>query len=264
MTQNFRDNKLLIAGGANGLGKEMVIYFASIMKEVIFIDNKVKEGKFLEKNLTSKGYKVKFYYCDLSNLNNASSVFNKIFSKHKKISFLINNAKCSNKSNFEKENIKSWIKSINVGLSSMFLLIQKFIKQKKIKNEVKSIINITSLLVDLIDHNPPSYHIAKSGLAKLTEYYAVHAAKKYNFRINNISPGNLVQKRYLKKFNSKKNLKYKKKYLSTVPLGIYLNENDIIKTIEFLFSNNSNFYNGETFNLHGGSSLIANTMFLKK
>ena len=79
MTQNFRQKKLLISGGANGLGKEIVIYFASLMKEVIFIDNKFKDGKLLEKNLTKKGYSVKFYYCDLSNLNNSSNVFHKIF-----------------------------------------------------------------------------------------------------------------------------------------------------------------------------------------
>jgi len=264
MIKNYKQKKLLITGGANGLGKEIVVHFAPLMKEVIFIDKSIKEGKSLEKNLNKKGYNVKFYFCDLSNLKNSSKTFSTIFKKHHAISFLINNAKDNNKSDFKEETLKSWIKTINIVLNSSFMLIQKFIKQKKNVTELKSIINITSLLVDLIDHKPPSYQVSKTGLSKLTEYYAVQAAENCNFRINNISPGHLIQKRHLGRFNKKNNSIYKKQYLSSTPLKTHLTENDIIETIEFLFSDSSNYYNGETFKLHGGASLMANTMSLKK
>ena len=130
MIKDFKQKKLLITGGANGLGKEIVIYFAPLMKEIIFVDRCIKEGKCLEKKLNKKGYNVKFYYCDLANLENSSKTFSTIFKKHHAISFLINNAKDNNKSNFKDETLKSWIKTTNIILNSSFMLIQKFINQK--------------------------------------------------------------------------------------------------------------------------------------
>lgn len=263
MSKDLKQKKLLITGGANGLGREIVYYFAPLLKETIFIDVKKNDGKSLEKKLIKNGCNVKFYSCDLSNLSYSQKLFDKIFIKHPNINFLINNVRNKNNNSFKNENHNTWHKTLNIILNSSFLLIQKFINQKKNKN-LRSIINITSILVDLIDHKSPSYHVAKTGLSKLTEYYAVHAAKDYNFRINNISPGHLVQKRHLKKFNHKNNINFKKKYLSSVPLNQHMTEDDVISTIEFLFSKKSNFYNGETFHIDGAASLMTSTMFLKQ
>ena len=42
MSKDLKQKKLLITGGANGLGREIVYYFAPLLKETIFIDVKKK------------------------------------------------------------------------------------------------------------------------------------------------------------------------------------------------------------------------------
>ena len=251
--EEFKDKKILVTGGAQGIGLAMVKSFAKIFLEVIFIDKEKNKGKKLQKYFQRNSANVCFYHCDLSNFKKSMILFRKILKKHKNINFLINNAKSGLRNEILSENEKNWNKSIDVILKNSFFFSQEFINQNKNKKISKSILNVSSIVTSLISKESPSYHAAKSGLEGITKYLASHAGK-YGVRINSVSPGFIVQKRHYKKFFNKKNSKYKKSILSFHPMKNFGTENDVINTVLFLLSNNSKFINGSNISIDGALS----------
>ena len=120
--EEFKDKKILVTGGAQGIGLAMVKSFAKIFSEVIFIDIEKNKGKKLQKYFQGNSENVYFYHCDLSNFKKSIKLFKKILKKHKNINFLINNAKSGSRNEILKESEKNWNKSIDVILKNSFFL----------------------------------------------------------------------------------------------------------------------------------------------
>jgi len=250
--EEFKNKKILITGGAHGIGLELVKSFANICSEVIFIDKDKVKGKKIQNYPNSKK-NIYFYYCDLSNFKNSMSIFRKVLKKHKNINFLINNAKSGKRYEVLKESEKNWDQSMNVILKNSFFFSQEFIKNNNNKKTFTSILNISSIVTKMVSKESPSYHAAKSGLEGITKYLAAHAGK-YNVRINAILPGFIIQKRHHKKFFSKRNSKYRNSVFDLHPMRNVGTEDDIIKVAIFLLSSNSKFVNGSCIDLDGALS----------
>tara|TARA_B100000029_G_scaffold514597_1_gene618051 strand:- start:907 stop:1701 length:795 start_codon:yes stop_codon:yes gene_type:complete len=251
--KEFKNKKILLTGGAQGIGLAMVKKFEKIFSEVIFIDKEKNKGKNLQKYFQKKGSNVYFYHCDLNNFKKSIKLFRKILKKHKNINYLINNAKAGTRNKILDESEKNWNTSINVILKNSFFFSQEFINHNKSKNISKSILNISSIVTSIISKESPSYHAAKSGLEGITKYLASHAGK-YGVRINSVSPGFIVQQRYLKKFFSKKNNKYRKSILDFHPMKNFGTEDDIVNSVLFLLSDSSKFINGSNISIDGALS----------
>lgn len=251
--KEFKNKKVLITGGANGIGLALVESFADLFNQVIFIDRDKAKGKSIEKFYKNKRNNVSFYYCDLLNFEKSNKTFKKIIKKHKNIDFLINNARSGVRGEILKENEINWNRTLSVILKNSFFFSQEFIRQNRYKKNLKAILNISSIVTKTISMQSPSYHAAKSGLEGITKYLAVHGGK-YNIRVNSLSPGFIIQKRHYKKFFNKKNYKYRNWAKNLHPMKNIGTENDIVKSAIFLLSENSKFINGSIVELDGGAS----------
>jgi 3-oxoacyl-[acyl-carrier protein] reductase len=251
--KEFKDKKIIITGGAQGIGLALVESFAEVGSEVIFIDKEKIKGQKLQRRFNRTNKKVFFYPCNLSDFAKSIKLFRKILKKHKNINFLINNAKAGKRNEVLKEKEKNWSESIDVILKNSFFFSQEFIKQNRYNKISKAILNITSVVTNLISNESPSYHAAKSGLEGITKYLASHAGK-FGVRVNSIAPGFVIQKRHYKKFFGKKNSKYRNLILGFHPMKNFGTENDIIKAAFFLLSNTSKFINGSSISLDGALS----------
>ena len=148
--EEFKNKKILITGGAKGLGFAFVESFAQLCSEVIFIDKEKAEGKKIEKYFRNKKKKVFFYYSDLSKFQESIKIFKKILKKHRNIDFLINNARSGQRYEILKETERNWIRSIDVILKNSFFFSQEFIKQNIYKKTPRCILNISSIITKTI------------------------------------------------------------------------------------------------------------------
>ncbi len=250
---NFQNKIVLVTGGARGLGLNIVKAFAKEKAQVIFCDKNTQLGEIQQKEMLSKGLKVKYYEIDLSNHLQCLSLIPKICSEFGGIDILVNNARTRNKNNLLDETIDDWDEAFDVMLKSAFFLSQGAIKVMKAKKR-GVIINIASISGRYISSESPSYHMAKAGIIQMTRYLAKHAGSM-GIRTNAIAPGFIVQDELIQKYSSKDNKDYKEFAEKCHPLGVIGKSSDITKAIMFLSSEAASFINGEILYLDGGLTI---------
>ena len=246
---------ILITGGASGIGSEIVRSLLKKKHTVISID--LKKNK--DSDLVNKKNLHQFMF-NLNNYDKITDFYSKILKKFKHFDVLINNARSGTKTKpgvktkFIDENLKNWDATFNVNLNSHFFLSKEFIFSKK--NKKKSyIINISSISGQFITSLSPAYNISKAALIHMSNYLAYEGIP-HNCNSNVILPAMIVQKRHLKKFNSKTNKSYREASFFALNYGRVGNENDIAECLLFLISGKADFLNGSCLNLDGGSSKV--------
>ena len=89
---SYKDQVVLITGGASGIGKASVIEFAKEGAKVIFADIQKEKGLKLKDSLVKKKYHVDFFHLDISELNSVDSLLNYIIDEYGSLDIAFNNA----------------------------------------------------------------------------------------------------------------------------------------------------------------------------
>lgn len=241
-------NKIGIITGGNGrLGKT---FAEALAKEgnTVYLFDIVEKCDFETGNIIYK--KV-----DISNDKEVFEAVARIYSKHKSIDFLINNAALQITNNYENMSIDDFRKSIDINLNASYICI-KAVTEYMIKHKAGNIINIGSIYgVVSADpkiygnsglNSPDAYAASKGGLIHLTKYLAVNLAK-YNIRVNAISPGGV--------FNEQPE-EFLEKYLPKVPMNRMMDRNELIGPLMFLLSDASSYVTGHNLVVDGGFTII--------
>tara|TARA_B100000767_G_C19711895_1_gene513171 strand:- start:119 stop:886 length:768 start_codon:yes stop_codon:yes gene_type:complete len=244
MNINFKNKKILITGGSEGIGRKIVFDFLKLDGEVIIVDKKKPE--FL--NRLKKNKSLSFIKCNFLKDNEVNLLLSKL--SNIDIDILINNARFKSKNINKLNNFKD---NLKLDLQFHFLLSEKLIKDAIKKNKSFKICNMSSISSKLISAQSPAYHFSKSSINSMTKYFSIRYGKK-NINVNAILPGFILQERFIKKFNSSKNIIYKKKVLKVLPYSRCGTEEDVSNLVLFLSSGYSNFINGENIILDGGAS----------
>lgn len=177
------NKKVLITGGAKGLGRNITETFAKNNYDVI-ITYLTSETEALDlKKLESKySIKVQLYKIDLNNEEEIDSLIKSI--NH--LDVLINNAAFNeDKDLFEKKR-EDFLKTLSVNLVAPFLL-SKY-AYPLLKRSSGCIINIASTNgIDTMYKSSLDYDASKAGLINLTK--SLSAAFGNEVRVNAIAPG---------------------------------------------------------------------------
>ena len=175
-------NRIIIITGANGhLGIKVVQTFIKLNYRLILVDKKLSQLKKLKKQMNNESYEnLEIYNCDLENEKSRKDLIKKINKQHSSIDVLLNNAAFVGTSKlsgwnvvFEKQNLSTWRRAVEVNLIAPFHLSQGFHKLLK-KGKSASIINIIStygllgpdwsLYKGTKMGNPAAYSASKGGL----------------------------------------------------------------------------------------------------
>jgi len=181
------NRKVLITGGANGIGKSIALAYAQNADEVIIADIDTQNGENLVEKITNKHGKASFIYCDVSRIEDIEHLFETIKHEYQSLNILINNAGISVwKSPLEIE-VAEWDKIINTNLRSQFLCAREAAKIMK-NMQRGSIINISSTRALMSEPNSEAYAASKGGIIALTHALAA-SLSAYKIQVNCISPG---------------------------------------------------------------------------
>ena len=160
---------VLVTGGAQGLGKEIVLAYAKNNYNIIigYYSNMNKAKELSE--YISDNYKIKsiIYKLDITNENNVKDVFNKF-----DIDILINNSALCNDNYIEDKSYEEFMEVVKVNLGGTYLMC-------KYAEKVNTIINISSK--DGIDtFNPISldYSASKAGIINLSKNLSLYYKNK--------------------------------------------------------------------------------------
>ncbi|MBO5375474.1 MAG: SDR family oxidoreductase [Bacilli bacterium] len=240
--------KVLITGGASGLGKSLSACFAKEDYDVLLTYNNSEiDALNLKKELEEKyNVLVNVFKCDLS----CEDDINSLLSKIDYVDVLVNNAAVEIDKDFYQKTKSDFIYTLEVNLVAPFL-ISRDIGKKMISIGHGKIINIASNnAISKMDPITLEYDASKAGLINLTHNLALEFAPFVN--VNAIAPG-WIKTEKIKKINDELDGKFIEEESKKILLNRFSEMEDVCNLVLFLASEKANYINSEVIRIDGGS-----------
>ena len=254
---DLSDKTVVLTGAAGLLGANYVDGLSQAGANVVLSDINYQGCKKIEKQMREKydidPLSVKL---DLTDPKSIKCMISKITKKYSSIDVLVNNAayqgdKKIRSAGFEKLELGTWNKAINVNLTGIFLLCQA-VGKIMLKQKSGNIINISSTygmvgadqrIYGKSGLNSPAFYAAtKSGILNLTRYLASYW-NRTGIRVNTLSPGGVEN-------NQDKN--FIRKYSEKTMLGRMARNDEYVGALIFLASDASSYMTGSNLVIDGG------------
>ena len=237
---------VLITGASRGIGKAIAKLFAENNYNVVINYNKSEdEAKELQNYLTNKGYSVRIFKADVSNINEVNSLVNYTIGQFEKIDVLINNAGISKTNLFTDISYEEWNEVMNVNLNGVFYTTKKAL-QYMLPEMSGKIINISSIWGMVGGSFEVHYSASKAAIIGMTKALAKELGPS-NINVNCIAPG--VIKTDMLNNVSEDTLDALKEETPLMKLG---SPEDIAKCALFLASEGGDFLTGQVISPNGG------------
>ncbi|MDU4936105.1 MAG: 3-oxoacyl-ACP reductase FabG [Peptostreptococcaceae bacterium] len=237
---------VLITGASRGIGKAIAKLFAENNYNVVINYNKSEdEAKELQNYLTNKGYSVRIFKADVSNINEVNSLVNYTIGQFEKIDVLINNAGISKTNLFTDISYEEWNEIMNVNLNGVFYTTKKAL-QYMLPEMSGKIINISSIWGMVGGSFEVHYSASKAAIIGMTKALAKELGPS-NINVNCIAPG--VIKTDMLNNVSEDTLDALKEETPLMKLG---SPEDIAKCALFLASEGGDFLTGQVISPNGG------------
>jgi NAD(P)-dependent dehydrogenase (short-subunit alcohol dehydrogenase family) len=192
---SLRDKRVVVTGGASGIGAAIVEAFVRQGARVFFLDvddagaNEVRRG-------TPFGKTAPVYLrCDLTDLEAVKKTFDKI-QESGPVDVLVNNAANDDRHKLDEVTPAYWDQRIAVNLRHLFFCTQAVAKGMK-ANGGGSVINFGSISWHLGLPDLAIYETAKAGIEGMTRALARELGPD-DIRVNCVVPGNVKTPRQMK------------------------------------------------------------------
>ena len=237
-------NIILVTGGSNGIGADIVQTLAEDGNHVILNYNKSEqEAKKIQSDLKEKNIIIDIYKADVSNHIEVTKMINFCINKYHKIDVLINNAGISQTKLFTDITDIDWNTMMQTNLTSAFYTIKDALPSM-IHNKSGLIINISSIWGQIGASCEVHYSVSKAGLDAMTKSLAKELGPS-NIRVNSIAPGIIDTK--MNKHLSSEELE---EIRQEIPLEKIGNPHSISKCIQWLI--NDDYTTGQVIAINGG------------
>jgi len=222
-------------------------------------------GHVFVKGLVEKGYFVYAIDLNVENIKVSEAIepvelditnevtVHDFFSSVRNLDVLVNNAGIGVFTSFENRTAAEFRQVMEVNLLGTFLMSQSSVKIMK-NSKGGKIVNIASvygstssderIYGDSGRNNSEVYSATKAGLINMTKYMATHFGK-YNIQTNSISPGGIY---------NKQSTDFVKNYEYKTPMHRMGNVQDLLSTLFYLISEDTQYTNGQNIAVDGGFS----------
>lgn len=242
--------KVIITGGASGIGKASVRACCDEGAEVLFLDLDQKNGETLQKELTQAGRKCHFIQSDVTKEDDWVRVAKYVAEKYGKVDGLFNNAGTNVIKPVTALLESEWDKTLSVNLKSIFLGVKHILPH--LNDEVGSIVSTASSFGLIGRMNMAAYCASKGGVIALTRELALECAAR-KIRVNCVSPGPTLTE--LLKGNIDRGFTDRNLLLSSVPFDRFAEPSEIGSLLVFLFSDDSKYMTGSNVVIDGGQTI---------
>ncbi len=242
MDLNFKERVVVVTGGAQGIGRQIVSDFLERASFVSILD--VKEEELLKAKETFRE-NVDTYLCDVSNYVQVEEVFNKIIDKRGKIDILVNNAGITKDGLLLRLKEEDWDKVISVNLKSVYNCSKAVLKYM-LRERRGRIINISSIIGISGNAGQVNYSASKAGVIGFTKSLAKEVGTR-GVTVNAVAPG------YIKTAMTEAlPQEVKDRMLSQISLRRFGQTSDVSGAVLFLASDLADYITGQVIIVDGG------------
>lgn len=184
----FKDQVVIITGGANGIGKRLAAAYAEKGANVVVADITEEAGQNVVEELHKQNGKGIFVQTDVRKEEDVIRLMKVAYDTYGRIDIVVNNAGVSRWKSPYELTIEEWDDVINTNLRSVFLCSREAARYMKENEEGGSIVNIASTRAAMSEPNSEAYAATKGGILALTHALAVSLSENH-ITVNAISPG---------------------------------------------------------------------------
>jgi 3-oxoacyl-[acyl-carrier protein] reductase len=243
---SFENKKVLITGGASGIGLEIAKQFVMAGAVVIIWDRSkqlIQEAEQEFKKKSEPNLHVSFFEVDVTDLKSCEMASLKIGSS---IDILVNNAGITKDKSFKKMTSEEWQQVIDVNLTGVFNATKSVFVLFDPKSRQNRIINISSIVAFFGNFGQSNYAASKAGVIALTKTWAREFAAS-GITVNAIAPGFIETA-----MTEKMPIEIKQQMTLKVPLQRLGTPQDIAQVCLFLASEESSYLTATIISVDGG------------
>ncbi len=241
---DFSDKKVVVTGGAQGIGFAITKCFLESGANVTIWDYNSETLKVAESELSSFSNQLTMVQTDVTD----SESCNQAAQKTGAIDVLVNNAGITRDKSFGKMTHDDFKAVIDTNLTGLFNVTKSFLDQKLFNenSQNKRIINMSSVVALYGNFGQTNYVAAKAGVIGLTKTWARELGRK-GFTTNAIAPGFIETK-----MTAAMPAEVLQAMTDKVPVQRMGRVEDIANACLFLSSDQSSYINGTVISVDGG------------
>lgn len=245
---SLKDRRVLITGGATGIGEALVTGFAEQGAKIALFDIQDEAGKKLAAQLAAKGYPEPVYlHCDMTDLDQVRASVAQTIELLGGLDVLVNNAGNDRRHTIEEVTPELWDRLMAVNLRHQFFVTQAALPALK-QSGSASIVNLSSIAWLIPGVGMAVYITAKAGIVGLTRTLA-HEVGKDNVRVNAILPGAILTEKQLRLWVTPE---YSAEILANQAIKRHLVPEEVARLALFLAADDSSAITGQSHIIDGG------------
>lgn len=189
---------VFITGGASGIGESMVEHFVGQGSRVHFVDVNEAAGDGLVRRLAAASPPPTFVRCDVADVRALQAAIDDFGAGSGGIDVLVNNAASDDRHPAAEVDAGYWRERLAINLDHQFFATQAAVKYLKQKG-AGSIINLSSIMVQMGASGAVAYVTAKGGIVAMTRALARELGAD-GIRVNCISPGWIMTRKQIERY----------------------------------------------------------------
>jgi gluconate 5-dehydrogenase len=248
--ERFRmDEKVsLVTGGSRGIGLGIARTLAAAGSHIALIARDRTALAQAAESLSATGMRVWTFTADLGLVDAIPNLYQRVVAATGGADVLVNAAGGTRRGPAESLSTTDWNFVINLNLSAVFALCRAFGQERIASGKPGSIVNIASLMSEIVREENAAYAASKGGVRQLTKALAVEWAR-HGIRVNAVGPG-FVRTELTRPLWE--NATFEAWVRKRTPAGRWGVPQDIADAALYLASPASDYVNGQTLYVDGG------------
>lgn len=241
--RGLTNKRILITGGARGIGKATAERFLQEGAQVIVLDRDATACQNLQQDLPELAGLLTADVADPEDVNRA---FQELDTRFGALDVLINNAGISLRHPFIELSSEEWRRVLNINLNGVFYVAQQAAKRMLEQETGGVILNMGSTNGLTGYHYYADYNASKAGVIELSRSMALELGPKV--RVNAVCPGFILTPMQEAEYTPE----MQRAFADKLPLKRLGRPEDVAALFAFLASDDARFITGQYFVIDGG------------
>ncbi len=252
----FADKRVVVTGGAQGIGLACVQRLLNEGARVLAADIKTWEESEVSKVVTMSD-RFQYRQVDVTSREQVAKMVSDAVASFGGVDVLISNVGVAKKTSFLDLTDEDLSSGFQVNLVSMILCGQAVARQIKAQGTPGAIVNMSSVNGVMAMPGYTVYNVSKGGIEQLTRVMALELAP-LGIRVNAAGPGTILSEMSRNAVLSDDEAK--RTILSRTPIGRFGEPHDVAAVVAFLASDDAAYVTGETVFIDGGRRALNYTV----